>query len=85
MKSFAYKIRDEFGIHARPAGVLVKLASGFTSEITVKANGKTASLKKLFALMSMGIKKDEVIELEIDGADESEAYNALSGFFNDNL
>lgn len=40
MKSFVYLITDEIGIHARPAGELVKLAKEFKSKITVSANGK---------------------------------------------
>ena len=42
MKQFQYTIKDELGVHARPAGLLVKLAKQYTSAITIEKNGKTA-------------------------------------------
>ena len=36
MKTFDYTVKDELGIHARPAGLLVKEAKNFTSKITIK-------------------------------------------------
>ena len=38
------------GLHTRPAAQFVKEAKGFTSEITVTSNGKSASAKSLFKL-----------------------------------
>ena len=35
MKQFQYTIKDELGVHARPAGLLVKLAKQYTSAITI--------------------------------------------------
>ena len=35
MKSFTYTVQDELGLHARPAGLLAKLAAGCTSTITI--------------------------------------------------
>ncbi len=57
MQNFSYTITDENGIHARPAGIFVKKASAFSSEITVTLGDKSASAKKLFALMGLGAKK----------------------------
>ena len=44
MKSFEYTIKDELGIHARPAGMLVKEAKNFASECTITKDGKTKKL-----------------------------------------
>ena len=44
MKSFEYKITDETGLHARPAGQLVKAASAFSSEINLFSGEKSASV-----------------------------------------
>ena len=46
MKQFQYTITDPVGIHARPAGLLVKAAKGFSSSITVEKGGKTAAATK---------------------------------------
>ncbi|MFO6285370.1 HPr family phosphocarrier protein, partial [Pseudomonas aeruginosa] len=41
------------GLHTRPAAQFVKEAKGFTSEITVTSNGKSASAKSLFKLQTL--------------------------------
>ena len=60
MKSFVYTIKDEIGIHARPAGLLAKKAKEFESEITVEKDGKRVVATKLMALMGMGVKCGEL-------------------------
>ena len=57
MKSFEYTIKDELGIHARPAGMLVKEAKNFASEFTITKDGKTKKLTQLMMLMSLGVKQ----------------------------
>lgn len=85
MKSFDYTITDEVGIHARPAGVLVKEAKKYESKIVVKLGGKTAEATKLMAIMGMGVKKGDTVTVEIDGADEDTAVNEIKAFFESNL
>lgn len=77
MKEFIYKITDENGIHARPAGMLVKKAREFSSTLTLSHNGKTIELTRLMALMSMGIKCGDTILVSASGADEEDAINAI--------
>lgn len=57
MKEFTYVIKEELGLHARPAGLLVKEAKKFQSATTLAAKGKTAAAGKLIAIMSMGVKQ----------------------------
>lgn len=85
MKQFTYTISDPDGIHARPAGNLVKLAKGFSSQITAEANGKKADVKKLFALMGLGAKKDMALSVLIEGDDEADAAAQLEQYLKDNL
>lgn len=40
MKTFEYTIKDELGIHARPAGLLVKEAKKYESQIRIVKEGK---------------------------------------------
>ena len=56
MKTFEYTVKDELGIHARPAGLLVKEAKKFESECTITKGGKTKKLTQLMMLMSLGRK-----------------------------
>lgn len=85
MKTFCYEIRDEIGIHARPAGLLVKEAKKYSSKITLGINGKSAEATKLMAIMSMGIKNGQTVEVTVEGADEDTAYEGIKAFFEQNL
>ena len=85
MKSFEYTITDPVGIHARPAGVLVKEIKKYASTITVKKGDKAVNALKLMALMGMGIKQGDTITVEVDGADEDAAAPAIEAFFKANL
>ena len=59
------------GLHTRPAAQFVKEAKGFTSEITVTSNGKSASAKSLFKLQTLGL------TLSAEGEDEQKAVEHL--------
>ena len=85
MKEFTYKIQDEIGIHARPAGLLVKKAGEFKSDIKLIKGDKEADAKKIFAVMGLGVKKDETIRVQVSGSDEDSATKELEKFFRDNL
>lgn len=85
MKQFNYVITDEIGIHARPAGLLVKEAKAFTSKITVEANGKKADASKLMAVMQLGAKKGTEVVVTAEGEDEDTAIERLEEFMKENL
>lgn len=85
MKEFTYVVTDENGIHARPAGLLVKAASGYSCEIIIKKGESKADAKRIFSLMGLGIKNGDEITVICDGADESEASKVLESFLRENL
>lgn len=85
MKTFTYTVTDHEGIHARPAGLLVKEAGKYTCGITIDKAGKKADLKRIFALMSLAVKKGEQVAVTCDGTDEDAAAAALEAFFKENL
>lgn len=85
MKEYNYEIKDALGIHARPAGLLVKKASTFQSDITISKNDKTVDLKKIFGIMSLGVKQGEKIMIKVTGEDEEEAYTAIVEFIEENM
>ena len=59
MGSFQYVIKDEVGMHARPAGMLVKLAKELSSAVTITKGDRTVEATKLLAIMSLGVKKEK--------------------------
>lgn len=85
MKSFNYTITDAIGIHARPAGMLVKGAKKYESAIILKCGEKQADVRKLMLLMSMGVKCGDEVTIEVTGADEEAACAAMETFFKENL
>lgn len=85
MREFCYTIRDEAGIHARPAGMLVKLLQGFASTASITCEGKTVDGKKLFALMGLAAKQGETITLRMEGDDAAEAERAARAFLEEHL
>lgn len=85
MKTFNYIITDEVGIHARPAGMLVKEAKKYASTVSIVKSEKKADAKKLMVLMGLGVKCGEEVTVEVDGADEEAAAAALETFFKENL
>ena len=85
MKEFTYKICDDLGIHARPAGLAVKRASEFSSEITMYKDDKKADLERIFAVMGLSVKKGDTVRVTVEGKDEDEALSALESFFRNNL
>lgn len=85
MKSFNYVVQDPVGIHARPAGNLVKAIKTLDSEVTLIANGKTANGKKLMAVMSLGVKQGQEVTVAVEGGDEEASLAAMEAFFKENL
>ncbi len=87
MKKFEYTICDPIGIHARPAGLLVKEAQKFDCNIFIKntENSKHGDAKKIFAVMGLGAKKGTKVEVTCDGDDEDKAIEGLEIFFKNNL
>lgn len=85
MKEFKYVIKDEIGIHARPAGLLVKEAKSFSSRITLSVNGKAAEATKLMSIMALGAKQGSEVTVTAEGADEEEAIARLKELMSANL
>lgn len=85
MKEFQYTITDPEGIHARPAGELVKAAKGYTCEIKIGKGGNMVDAKKIFGIMGLGAKKGDTVEFTFSGEDEEQAYTAISDFMSANL
>lgn len=85
MKTFTYTIKDELGIHARPAGMLAKTAKGFKSTVTIEKDGKAVNAQKLMMLMGLGVKCGDTITVTVEGADEEAAAKAMEDFLSANL
>ena len=85
MKEFKHVIADPLGMHARPAGMLVKAVTPYASKIIVTAPTGTADAKRLMALMRLAAKQGMELTITIDGADEEKAAAELQAFLTANL
>ena len=85
MLTIAHKIKDENGIHARPAGLLANEAKKFDCDIFIEKNGKKANAKKIFEVMSLCVKGNDEISIIISGEDEKRAFDALAVFLENNM
>lgn len=77
MREFTYVITEAEGLHARPAGLLVKRAQAFSCDVRLFANEKEADAKRLFAVMKLGAKCGQKLRVQAEGGDEEEAIQAL--------
>ncbi len=87
MKQFTYTITDPLGLHARPAGRLVKAVKAMDSTVTIAkaGDGKSAAVKKLMSVMALGVKAGETVTVTIERVNEDANAAALERFFRENL
>ena len=80
MKSFEYTIKDELGIHARPAGLFVKEAAAFPCKVIIEKDGKEADAKRIFAAATFGLFTNG-----LDKFDEAYESGLIDGVLTTNL
>ena len=85
MKSFNYVIKEELGLHARPAGILAKQAKGYESKVTITKAEKSAEATRLMAVMALAVKQGEEVTVDVEGADEDKAVEEIKAFFEANF
>ena len=85
MKEFVVMVRDPVGIHARPAGLLVKEAQSMQSEVRIRCADKEADGKKLFSVMRLGAKTGDRLTVTVTGAREEEESRFLRAFMEKNV
>lgn len=85
MKKITYKITDPLGIHARPAGLLVKKLNQYVSVVTIEKDGVQKNAKGILSLMSLSVKQNETVTLIFEGSDEEEAAETALVFLQENF
>lgn len=85
MKSISYVIKDELGIHARPAGLLVREATRFDCKIMIRKETMEIDAKSILGVMALGAKNGDEIIISFEGTDEAEASDTIQAFLINNL
>ncbi|SNS25542.1 phosphocarrier protein [Anaerovirgula multivorans] len=78
-------LKNDTGLHARPATLVIKEASKFQSNITFIKGTQESNAKSIMGLMAMGIKKGEEVEIKVDGPDEKETLDTIIALFESNF
>ena len=85
MKEFKHVIQDPMGLHARPAGMMVKACAGYASTVTILAPTGTADAKRLMGIMRLAAKQGMELPITVEGAAEEKAATELQAFLAENL
>lgn len=68
-----FTILNQYGIHARPAALLVKTLSKFQSDVTIQRGEARVSGKSIMGLMTLEAAKGAVIRVTAEGEDAEQA------------
>jgi phosphocarrier protein len=79
------KVQNEDGLHARPAGILAKAVSQFTSKVELSVSGKKINAKSIMSIMSLGLKGGDEILFSAEGDDAVSALDQIKKLFENNF
>ena len=85
MSEFKYVITEPMGLHARPAGQLVKVAAGLACDVKVTANGQTVDAKRIMGVMRLAAKAGQELTVTCTGEGEEAAAATIEAFMKENL
>jgi phosphocarrier protein HPr len=74
-------IRNRAGMHARPAALLVKTASSFTSQVYIEKDNERVNGKSIMGVITLGATFNSQLKILADGPDEAEAVDAIEKLF----
>ncbi len=77
MKEANLVIKNETGLHARPAAMVVSEAGKYKSNLSIKKGAREVNIKSILGLLSLGASKGDEITIKADGPDENEAVEAI--------
>lgn len=80
MRTFMYTIKVPVGMHARHAGLLVREASRYASDIKLYRGERGADAKRVLGLMGLGVKQGDVVKVTVEGEDEDFAAVQMKNF-----
>lgn len=78
-------IKNQTGLHLRPAGILCRTAMLYKSHITLIHGETTANAKSVLSVLGAGVKAGDELEIMCEGVDEQEALSALVELFESGL
>ena len=74
-------VRNPQGLHLRPADMLVKQASRYTSDVRIGRDGQMADCKSILSILTLGAAQGTELHLTAEGADAAQAIHAIAELF----
>lgn len=74
-------VTPRLGLHAKPAGMFVREAARFKSEIMISKEGAEVNGKSVMQLMLLAAEHGAKVILRVSGPDEKEAVEAIEKLF----
>ena len=71
------KVKNQVGLHARPATFFIQKANEFKASIWIEKEERRVNAKSLLGILSLGIVGGTDIKIIADGPDEQVAVNSL--------
>ena len=75
------KVTNSFGVHARPASMLVQVAGRYSSNISLSKDEITVNAKSIMGVMMLAAEMGSNVEIEAEGNDAREAVNSIKELF----
>lgn len=85
MKTGTFDVRNELGLHARPASDIAKLVGTHKSAVTIQCGDKVVNAKSMLLITTMGAKKGTKVTVTVEGDDEEYVFGQLESMFKDNF
>ncbi len=85
MYSKEIMIKNEVGLHARPATFFIQKANEYKASIWIEMGTRKVNAKSLLGVLSLGVQKDMTVLISAEGPDEEEAVAALGNLINSNF
>ncbi len=75
-------IKNNVGLHARPATFFIQKANAYKSSVWVEKDDRRVNAKSLLGVLSLGIVKGMTVTIYADGVDEAEAIEGIAELVN---
>lgn len=85
MRTISHTITDALGLHARPAGQVVKIAKEFKGKVEIGTEKKMVDCKRIMGVMSLSLKKGDTIKIVFDGDGEEAVIEKMSTYLSAEL
>ena len=85
MKDVTLTVKNETGLHSRPADLFVRTAKLYDSAITVRKGEKSADAKNIIKVILLNVSQNNEITIEAEGGDEEAAIDDLTELIESNF